>query len=66
MKESVLLGIGSSIPPLQSDGGTPVSDPAGKAALLSRIFDGKQPRDADVPASCHRRSKLRTFVFRSP
>ena len=40
MKESV-LGVGSTIPPLLSDGGALVSDPAGKAALLSNFFDGK-------------------------
>ena len=34
LKESV-LGVGSSIPPLQSDSGALVSDPAGKAALLN-------------------------------
>ena len=60
MKESV-LGVGSSIPPLQTDGGALVSDPAGKAVLLSSYFDGKQSKDdVDCPASCHRRSKLCT------
>ena len=40
LKESV-LGVDSSIPPLQSDGGALVSDPAGKTAFLSSVFDGK-------------------------
>ena len=65
MKESV-PGVGSSAPPLQSDEGALVSDPYGKAALLSNFFDGKRFRDVvDCPASCHRMSKLRIFAFRS-
>ena len=65
MKELV-LGVGSSIPPLQSDGGAHVSDPAGKAALLSNFFDVKQSGDVvGCPVSCHRRPKLCTFAFRS-
>ena len=65
LKESV-LGIGSSIPSLQSDGGALVSDPAGKAAQLSNFFDGKQSRNVvGCPVSCHRRPKLCTFAFRS-
>ena len=39
LKESIQR-ICSSIPPLQSDDGALVSDPAGKAALLSNFFDG--------------------------
>ena len=43
-----------------------MSDPAGKAALLSNFFDGKQSRDVvGCPVSCHRRPKLCTFAFRS-
>ena len=65
MKESV-FGVCSSIPPMQSVGGALVSDPAGKAALLSNYFDGKQSRDVvGCSASCHRRPKLCTFAFRS-
>ena len=65
MKDSV-LGVGSCIPPMQSDGGALVSDPSGKAALLSNSFDGKQSRDVvGCPAYCHRRPKLCTFAFRS-
>ena len=64
LKKSV-QGVGSSIPPLQSDGGALVSDPTGKAALLSNFFDGKHSMDVvDCPISCHRRSKLCTFAFR--
>ena len=64
MKESV-LGVSSSFPPLQSDGGALVSDPAGKADQLSNFVDGEQSRDVDCQASCHSRSKLSTFAFRS-
>ena len=65
MKESV-LGVGSSIPPIQSDGGTLVSDPVANAALLSNFFDRKQSRDViDCPASFHRMFKLYTYIFRS-
>ena len=42
MKESVLRVV-SSIPPLQSDGGVLVSDPTGKAAVLSNFFMGSSP-----------------------
>ena len=63
MKESV-LGVGSSIHPLQFYGGALVSDPAGKAALLRNFFDGKQSMDVvDCSASCHRRPKLCSFAF---
>ena len=51
LKESV-LEVGSSIPPLQSDGGTLVSDPAGKACLLSNLFDRKQFRDVYACGLC--------------
>ena len=65
MKKSV-LGVGSSIPLLQSDGGALDSDPAGKAALLSRFYDRKQSRDVvNCPASYHRRPKFCTFACRS-
>ena len=63
MKESVLI-VGSSIPPLQFDGGALASDPAVKAALLSNFFEGKQSRDVfGCPAPCHRRPKLCTLAF---
>ena len=42
LKESV-LGVSSSIPPLQSDGGALVSDAAGKAALLSNFLIRSSP-----------------------
>ena len=35
-----ILRVGSSIPPLQSDGGALESDPDGKAALLSNFLMG--------------------------
>ena len=38
MKESV-LGVGLSIPPLQSDGGALVLYPEGLAALLTNLFN---------------------------
>ena len=58
------MGVGSSISPLQSDGGALVSDPAGNAALLSSFFDRKQSRDVDCPASWNHRFKLCTFRSR--
>ena len=65
MNESV-LGVGSSIPPLQSGGGALVSDPAGKAALSSNFVDGKQSKDVvDFPVSIHSSTKFYTFAFRS-
>ena len=60
------MGVGSSIPSLQSDGCALVSDPAGKATLLSNFFDWKQSRDVvGCLAFCHRCPKLCTFAFRS-
>ena len=60
------MGVGTSIPPLQSDGGAFVSDPADKADALSNFFDGKQSRNViNRSASCHRKTKLDSFVFRS-
>ena len=44
------------IPPLCSPGGALVSDPAGKAELLSTWFDSKQSRDiVGLPQTCHPR-----------
>ena len=64
MKESV-LEFGSSIPPLQSDGGALVYDPADNAAILSNFFDRKQSREVvDCPVSCHRRTKLNIFAVK--
>ena len=40
-----VFGAESDIPPLCSPGGALVSDPAGKAELLSTWFDSKQSRD---------------------
>ena len=42
-----MLGAESDIPPFCSSGGALVSDPAGKAELLSTWFDSKQSRDID-------------------
>ena len=65
LKESV-LGVNASIPPLQSLGGALVSDPAGKAELLSTHFDGKQSRESvALPLTCHPHSRLCNFAFRS-
>ena len=40
-----VFGAESDIPPLCSPGGAFVSDPVGKAELLSAWFDSKQSRD---------------------
>ena len=46
------FGAESDIPPLCSPGRVLVSDPAGKADLLSAWFDGKQSRDiVELPQS---------------
>ena len=64
--QELVLEVGTSIPSLQSDGDAPVSDLAGKAALLSNFSDGKQSTDdVDCPVSCHSRSMLCSFAFRS-
>ena len=56
----------SDISPLCSSGGALVSDPAGKAELLSTWFDSKQSRDiVELPQSCHRRPALCGIAFRA-
>ena len=48
-----VFGPESDIPPLCSPGGALVSDPAGKAELLSTWFDSKQSRDiVELPQTC--------------
>ena len=43
-----------------------MSDPPGKVILLSNFFVEQLSRDVgDCPVSCHRRSKLFNFTFRS-
>ena len=52
--KSHVFGAESDIPPLCSPGGALVSDPAGKAELLSTWFDSKQSRDiVELPQTCH-------------
>ena len=56
----------SDIPPLCSPGGALVSDPAGKAELLSTWFDSKQSRDiVDLPQTCHPRPAFCGIAFRA-
>ena len=56
----------SDIPPLYSYGGALVSDPAGKAELLSAWFDSKQSRDiVELPQTCHRRPAFCGIAFRA-
>ena len=51
-----VFGAESDIPPLCSPGGALVSDPAGKAELLSTWFDSKQSRDiVELLQTCHPR-----------
>ena len=38
--KELILGVNSSIPPLQSDGGALMSDPDGSAALLAAFLIG--------------------------
>ena len=65
LKESV-FGVSSALPPLQSAGGALVSDPAGKAELLSSWFDSKQSREGvSLPATCHPEPVFCSFAFRS-
>ena len=49
-----MFGAEFDIPPLCSPGDALVSDPAGKAELLSTWFDSKQSRDiVELPQTCH-------------
>ena len=61
-----VFGAESDIPPLCLPGGALVSDPAGKAELLSAWFDSKQSRDiVDLPQTCHRRPAFCGIAFRA-
>ena len=56
----------SDIPPLCSPGGALVSDPAGKAELLSTWFDSKQSLDiVELPQTCHPRPAFCGIAFRA-
>ena len=61
-----VFGAESDIPPLCSPGGALVSDPAGKAELLSTWFDGKKPRDiVKLRQICHPRRAFCGIAFRA-
>ena len=61
-----VFGTESDIPPLCSPGGALVSDPAGKAELLSTWFDSKQSRDiVELPQTCHPRPVFCGIAFRA-
>ena len=59
-----VFGAESDIPPLCLSGAALVSDPAGKAELLSAWFDSKQSRDVELPQTCHRRPTFCGIAFR--
>ena len=61
-----VFGAESDIPPLCSPGGALVSDPAGKAELLSTWCDSKQSRDiVELPQTCHPRPAFCGIAFRA-
>ena len=61
-----MFGAESDIPPLCSPGVALVSDPAGKAELLSTWFDSKQLRDiVELPQTCHPRTAFCGIAFRA-
>ena len=61
-----VFGAESDIPPFCSPGGALVSDPAGKAELLSTWFDSKQSRDiVELPQTCHLRPAFWGIAFRA-
>ena len=61
-----MFGAESDIPPLCSPGGALVSDPAGKAELLSTWFDSKQSRDiVQLQQTCHPRPVFCGIAFRA-
>ena len=65
LKTSV-FGVSSSVPPLISPGGSLVGHPREKAELFNEHFDSKQCRDSvNLPPTCHRDPKLKSFAFRS-
>ena len=61
-----MFGAESDILPLCSPGGALVSDPAGKAELLSTWFDSKQSRDiVELPQTCHPMPAFCGIAFRA-
>ena len=61
-----VFGAESDIPPLCLPVGALVSDPAGKAELLSTWFDSKQSRDiVELPQTCHPRRAFCGIAFRA-
>ena len=61
-----VFGEESDIPPLCSPDGALVSDPAGKAELLSTMFDSKQSRDiVGLLQTCHPRPEFCGIAFRA-
>ena len=61
-----MFGAESDIPPLCSPGGALVSDPAGKAELLSTWFDSKQSRGiVELPQTYHPRPAFCGIAFRA-
>ena len=56
----------SDVPPLYSPGGAHISDPAGKAELLSAWFCSKQSRGiVELPQTCHSRQAFCGIAFRA-
>ena len=61
-----MFGAESDIPPLCFPGGSLVSDPVGKAELLSTWFDSKQSQDiVELPQTIHHRPVFCGFAFRA-
>ena len=61
-----MFGAESDIPPPCSPGGVLLSDPAGKAELLSTWFDSKLSRDTvELPQTCHRWTAFCSIAFRA-
>ena len=61
-----VFGAESDIPPFCSPVGAVVSDPAGKAELLSTWFDSKQSRGiVELPQTCHPRPAFCGIAFRA-
>ena len=61
-----VFGAESDVPPLCSPGCAVVSDPMGKAKLLSAWFDSKQSRDiVELPLTCHPRPAFCGIAFKA-
>ena len=61
-----VFGAEPDIPPFFSPGGALLSDPAGKAELLSTWFDSKQSRNiVELPQTCHPRPAFCGIAFRA-